>query len=120
MSALPILPAADLDALLAQSATPVIIDFGSDHCPPCRRLEPLLAAIADRYAGQVTVRRIDTDAAPALIARYGLRSVPTLIAFGADGEVARLVGLQRPDVLTRLFDDALSAGRIEPVACTTA
>ena len=104
------LPAARLPALLTESSTPVIIDFGADWCLPCRRLEPLLDAAAGRFEGRVTVRRIDTALSPDLIARFNIQSIPTLVAFTGQTETARLTGLPRPDALTRFFEDALSAG----------
>ncbi|NHX41758.1 MULTISPECIES: thioredoxin [Haloarcula] len=80
----------------------VLVDFYADWCGPCKQLEPVVERIAAGTAA--TVAKVDIDANQQLAAKYGVRSVPTLLLF-ADGEpVERLVGMQQEPQLRSLIE----------------
>ncbi len=60
---------------------PVLVDFYATWCGPCRMLAPIIAEIAEEKAGELKVCKIDVDEAPALAAKYGVESIPTLAVF---------------------------------------
>lgn len=64
---------------------PVLVDYWADWCAPCKTVGPLVDAATDRYAGHLTVAKLDVDANPDTPARYGIRGIPTLMLF-RDGE----------------------------------
>ena len=84
----------EFDAVVVASQNPVLVDFWADWCEPCHAIAPTIAAIADEYAGRLAVRKLNVDDNAATAARFGVRSIPTLLLF-KDGEVkTAITGLQ--------------------------
>ena len=86
----------EFERLVLASSRPAVVDFTASWCGPCRALRPVIAGLANDYSGRVTVAKVDIDENPALAARYGVRSVPTVMLF-SDGGVKRVfVGARAP------------------------
>jgi thioredoxin 2 len=75
------------------SPLPVLVDAWAPWCPPCRVLAPVIDELARELAGRVRVGKLDVDENPRTAARYGLRSIPTLLVFHGGREVDRIVGV---------------------------
>ena len=83
----------DFEKEVLQSETPVLVDFWAEWCGPCKMIAPSVDAIAAEYSGKLKVFKLDVDKEPAVAAKYGIMSIPTLIIFN-NGEVAeQIVGL---------------------------
>ncbi len=81
-----------------------LVDFYADWCGPCRALAPTIAALADEYAGRVTVAKVNVDENPELTQKYGIQGIPAVLIF-KDGQILnRLVGLQNQST----YEDALN------------
>lgn len=79
----------DFDRLVLDSPQPSVVDFSAAWCGPCKSIAPVIEGLAEDYADRVTVATVDVDDNPRLAARYGVRSVPTVMLF-AGGEVRRV------------------------------
>ena len=93
---------ASFDAMIAGANVPVIVDFYADWCGPCKTMAPVLDEFASTRAGTVLVAKLDTDANPAVPARFAVRGIPTLIVFIGGKEMARNVGAAPMGELVKL------------------
>lgn len=99
---------AEFDRVVADSSVPVLVDFYADWCGPCKIMAPVLDQAARERTGSVLVAKVDTDANPGVSQRFGIRSIPTLVALRGGREVARELGAVPKPRLDALIDRAFA------------
>jgi thioredoxin 2 len=92
------------DAAISNSSVPVLFDFWAAWCGPCHMMAPEVDKVAQRTAGRALILKVDTEANPELSARYGIRSIPTIIIFQGGKEVQRTAGVQPAATLEHLLE----------------
>lgn len=75
-----------------ESETPAIIDFWAEWCAPCRAIAPIVKELAGSYAGKVKIVKMNIDENPGTPGRYGVRAIPTVLAFKGGTVVGQITG----------------------------
>ena len=95
---------ANFDEEILQSDTPALVDFWGDHCPACRQISPILSELAEEHAGKIKIVKLHAAENPAVSARYGVRSMPTVLGFSSGEVVGQLVGARPKSAFEELIE----------------
>ena len=97
----------NFDADVINSEKPALVDFWAEWCGPCKMIAPMLEEAATEYADKLSVVKLNVDESPNVAAKFGIRSIPTLMLF-KDGTVqAQKVGALSKSQLTEFLDSNL-------------
>lgn len=83
-----ILTKENFEAEVMESEIPVLVDFWASWCGPCMMLSPVIAEIAEEFAGKIKVGKVNVDEQNELAMQYRVASIPTLLLF-KNGEIAK-------------------------------
>ncbi len=94
---------------LINGSTPVLVDFYADWCAPCRMVAPILEQVASSLDGSVKIIKVNVDKNQQAAAKYGVRSIPTLILF-QNGEIKwQGVGVIQADQIEQIVKSNTSS-----------
>jgi thioredoxin 1 len=96
------------DETIKNAQGPVMVDFWAAWCGPCKMIAPYLDQLAGEVEGKATVAKVNVDENGDLSARFGIRSIPTLVLFKDGRVVDQVIGARTKDELRTLLQKHIS------------
>ena len=87
-----ILTKENFETEVLKSDIPVLVDFYADWCGPCKMMAPIVHQLAEAYAGQMKIGKLNVDQALLVAQKYRVMNIPTFIFFKGGEPIATLVG----------------------------
>jgi thioredoxin 1 len=92
---------------ILKSDTPALIDFWAEWCAPCRQIAPIVKDLAASYAGKVKIVKMNIDENPGTPGRYGVRAIPTVLAFKNGTVVGQITGARPKSAFEEMIQKLL-------------
>ena len=83
----------------------VLVDFTATWCGPCKQLAPIVEQVAAELVGKAIIGKLDIDESPMTAAKFGIRSVPTLMVFKNGEKAAQHLGVTSKAKIVNLLND---------------
>jgi thioredoxin 1 len=86
-----------------------LVDFWAPWCGPCRMVAPTIEELAKSYEGKVTIGKVNVDENQELAARFGVKSIPTILFFKQGEQVDSVVGVKPKQAFEEKLDKLIGA-----------
>ena len=93
---------------IINSEKPVLVDFWAEWCGPCKMIGPVVEELANEFDGKAIIGKVDVDTNPGVSAKFGIRSIPTLLVFKGGEIVDKQVGAVPKSVLSEKIEAQLA------------
>ncbi len=97
----------EFETLVLKAEKPVLVDFYSDTCVPCKMVAGILGDIEDEYEEKIDIYKVNVNYEETLTEQYNILAAPTLIVFSQGKEYARTKGAVKKDAILELFADII-------------
>lgn len=97
----------NFESEVLKSDKPVLVDFYADWCGPCKMMAPVVEELAELYDGKAKVGKLNVDNNEEVAMKYGVMSIPTILVIKNGQVEAKMVGVQKREVLMDALDKAL-------------
>ncbi len=99
----------DFREFVLEAEGPVLVDFFSPTCPPCRKLAPRISSIRGKYKGRAGIYKVNVSETLDIARPYHVRSIPTVIFFRNGEETDRVIGNRGKRTYSRILDRMIKA-----------
>ncbi len=97
---------ANFDSTIAEGVA--MVDFWAPWCGPCRMIAPVIEELAEDFEGKAKICKVNTDEQQEVAAKYGIRSIPTILFFKDGQMVDQMVGAASKDVFAEKINAQLA------------
>ena len=101
------IPDSNFEEVVLKSDKAVLVDFWAEWCGPCKMVGPFVDELATDYEGKAVVGKVNVDENPNVAAKFGIRSIPTLLVIKNGEVVDKQVGATSKDVLASKLEAAM-------------
>ena len=93
---------------VVKSEIPVIVDFWAEWCGPCHIMSPIIDEVAKEFEGKAKIGKVNVDENQVISSKYGIMSIPTILAFKDGKVIGQLVGARPKKDLVDLINKVIA------------